>query len=250
MSFACIEKEDPLASEILQLTIFLDGSKIQKDLFLAAIEVLTEDWQLYKATLWTVELALGCLQSYSLIRPVTGNNVSVHILVQKVMLGGIGKDALKYYEAAINLVHHCFPWGGELENMDTCRKYLPHGLSCIKYGTNFERKTSEVIWLLDSIGLFFINNGQYDEANAHFENALWIKGKEFGLNDINTAATIMRIGMVCDSKGRYNDAISNYQRALRIYENAFGVDHINTADTINNLGNIYVHQGKYDEAIA
>jgi hypothetical protein len=102
-----------LASEILRLIIFLNGSKTQKDLFAAANEVLNEDWRLINATLLTIEgtqvssNVLSYLSSY--------RNIAIHILVRQVMLVDIGTDA--YFKAALELVHSWFPWGGDLENL-------------------------------------------------------------------------------------------------------------------------------------
>ena len=49
MSFDYIVEQNLLASEIPQL-IFLDSSRIQKELFTAGREVLTDNWRLSKAT--------------------------------------------------------------------------------------------------------------------------------------------------------------------------------------------------------
>ena len=216
ISFTRVDQQDPLASEILRLMIFLDGSKIQKDLFTAASEVLNENWRLSKATLLTIEYALRSLQTYSLIRPLSGNNIAIHLLVQQVMLADIGEDALIYFEAALKLVHSQFPWGGDLENLNRCLSYLAQGQSCVKYGIEFENNASEMKELLDSLGAFFHRYGQYDEAIAHYERSLRIKEKAFGVDHINTADTINNLGFTYDSQGKYDEAIAHYERSLRI----------------------------------
>ena len=250
ISFDQIDKQDPLASEILRVIIFLDGSKIQKDLFTAGREVLTDNWRLSKATLLDIERSLRCLQAYSLIRPLTENNIAIHPLVQQVMLGDIGKDASLYFDVTLKLVRYQFPWGFDLDNMNTCLNYLAQAESCSTYGLKFKNNSSEMTWLLDSLGTFFDRNGQYNEAVMRHESSLRINEKAFGVDHINTADTINNLGSTYSRQGKYDEAIAHYERSLRIFEKAFGVDHINTADTINNLGSTYDSQGKYDEAIA
>jgi tetratricopeptide (TPR) repeat protein len=249
ISFARIAENDLLANEILQLMIFLDGSKIQKELFTAGREVLTDNWGLSEATPLTIERSLQYLQTYSLIRILEGNDIGIHPLVQQVMLADIKGDASLYFHATLKLVYYRFPWGYELANINTCQKYLAQAQLCTKYGIKFKSNAMEMTWLLDSLGGYFDRNGQYAEAVAQYERSLTIKEKAFGVDHINTANTIASLGNTYDSQGKYDEAIAQYERALKIKEKALGVDHINTADTINNLGNTYSRQGKYDEAI-
>ena len=249
ISFAEVEQQDPLASEILRLMAFLDGAKIQIELLHAGCKVLDNEWRLSEATDLSIEDALGCLLSYSLVRRLLGDDIAVHLLVQEIVRESIVKEASLYFEAALKLVESQFPWGGDLVNLNTCMNYLAQARSCAKYGIMFETEIYEMHSLLDSLGSFCNAYGQYDEAITYYERALRIKEKAFGVDHINTANTINNLGSTYDSQGKYDEAIAQYERALRIYEKAFGVDHINTADTINNLGSTYNSQGKYDEAI-
>src|SRR5438046_1386738 len=130
-----VDKRDPLAGEILRLMTFLDGAKIQKELFVEGGRSLPNNWRLATATILNVELALGCLQSYSFIRRIAENDIAIHILVQHVMRDVIGQDRFMYFEATLKLVQCQFPWGGDLSNLRTCIRYLSQGRSCAKYGT-------------------------------------------------------------------------------------------------------------------
>ena len=250
ISFAAVEQQDPLASEILRLIAFLDGAKIQMELLQARCEVLDNEWRLSEATDLSIEDALGCLLSYSLVRRLLDDDIAVHLLVQEIVRESSIESASLYFEGALKLVEYQFPWGGDLANLDSCMKYLAQGRSCAKYGIIFETEIYEMHSLLDSLGSFCLAYGQYDEAIAHYERALRIKEAAFGVDHINTADTINNLGITYRHQGKYELAIAQYERALRIKEAAFGVDHINTADTINNLGITYDSQGKYELAIA
>ena len=252
ISFKEVEDRDPLASEILRIMAFLDGAKIQKELFEEGGKTLTDEWKLSKATIWSIEDALGCLQSYSLVRPLEGNDVSMHILVQEVMREHVRLSGYNFSNVALKLVWSQFPWGGDLKNLDRCLKYVSQAKVCVQNDSESGRYSDELVSLVGSLGAFFHSNGQYDEAIAQYERALRIYEKAFGADhiNINTADTINNLGSTYDSQGKYDEAIAQYERALRIKEKTFGVDHINTAGTINNLGVTYDSQGKYDEAIA
>ena len=250
ISFEEVDRRDLLASEILRLMAFFDGAKIQIELFEQSGMSLTSNWRLSKASVLNLEQALGCLQSYSLIRRLPENNISVHLLVQQVILGYIEQEASLYFEAALKLVRDQFPWGGELGNLGACLKYLSHALSCVTYGIELESTSYDMTWLLNSVGAFFDSNGQHGEAISYYERALRIKDGEFGVDHIDSADTINNLGIVYSSQGKHNSAISHYEQALKIYAREFGVDHINSANTINNLGIAYASIGKYNEAIS
>src|SRR5436305_10663306 len=249
ISFAEVDRQDPLASEMLRLMPFLDGAKIHKDIFETGSKILTNDWKLSKATIYNLEQSLRCLQSYSLIRKLAGDDVAIHLLVQQVIRENIGPDASAYFVGALKLVSYQFPWGGDLANLGTCLNYLAHARCCVEDEMAKENKSDEMMSLLDSLGAFFDSNGQYTEAIEQYRRSLKIREKAFGVDHINTADTINNLGSTYYRQGKYDEAIEQDERALKIYEKAFGVDHINTADTINNLGITYRHQGKYDDAI-
>src|SRR5436305_1317660 len=249
ISFADVDRQDPLASEMLRLMPFLDGVKIHKDIFETGSKILTNDWKLSKATIYNLEQSFRCLQSYSLIRTLAGDDVAIHLLVQQVIRENIGPDASSYFVGALKLVSYQFPWGGDLANLGTCLNYLAHARCCVEDEMAKENKSDEMMSLLDSLGAFFDSNGQYTEAIEQYRRSLKIREKAFGVDHINTTEAERNLGITYHSQGKYDEAIKQYERALKIYEKAFGVDHINTTDKINHVGVTYDCQGKYDEAI-
>ena len=239
ISFDEVDVRDPLAGEIMRLMTFLDGVKIQKELFEKGGRSLPNNWRLATASVLNVENALGCLQSFSLIRRLPDNDIAIHLLVQQVILGYIETEVSIYFGAALMLIKNRFRWGGDLENLSTCLKYLSQARSCVKHGINFENTSYDMTFVLISIGSFFVNNGQYNEAMSYYKRALKICDREFGVDHINSTGTIMGIGTCYGKQGKYNEAMSYYERALKIYDREFGVDHINSAGTIMGIGNVY-----------
>jgi len=250
ISFDEVDVRDPLASEILRLMAFLDGTKIQIELFEAGGKSLTADWRLSKATVFNIEDSLGCLLSFSLVRRLMDNDISIHVLVQQVMQERLQPSGHLFASAALKLVGSQFPWGGDLQNFSVCLKYMPQAKICIENYPASGAYSDDWFQLAASLASFFYNNGEYEAASTGYERTLRIIGRSFGVDRINTADTINNLGSTYGKQGKYDEAIAQYERALRIKEKAFGVDHINTAGTINNLGSTYDNQGKYDEAIA
>jgi tetratricopeptide (TPR) repeat protein len=248
ISFDEVSNRDPLASEILRLMAFLDGTRIQKELFEVGGKNLTNQWKLSKATTWTIEEALGCLQSYSLVRPLESNDVSIHLLVQQVIRKHVNLSEQDFSNAALQLVGSQFPRGGDLENIGQCLKYVSHAKVCVQ-NDSLGGYSDELVQLMGSLGAFFESNGEYNLAIDQYKQALRIKETEFGGDHIKIVNTINNLGSVYNSQGKYDLAIDQYKQALRINEEATGVDHIDMAATINNLGNTYNCQGKYDLAI-
>src|SRR5579859_1716014 len=249
ISFDEVETRDPLASEILRLMAFLDGTRIQMELFEAGGKSLTAGWRLSNATMFSIEESLGCLQSFSLVRRLTGDDISINVLVQEVMKEHIGASRNIFYTAVLSLVGSQFSWGGDLQNFSVCLKYMSQAKICIEKYPELGTYSDELVRLAGSLASFFDSNGEYETARRAHERVLRIKEKEFGVDHINTADTINNLGLTYDSQGKYDEAISQYERALRIKEKAFGVDYINAADTIMNIGSTYYSQGKYNEAI-
>src|SRR5579859_4432330 len=250
ISFDEVDTRDPLASEILRLMAFLDGTRIQMELFETGGKSLTAGWRVSNATMSSIEDSLGCLQSFSLVRRLTGDDISIHVLVQQVMKEHIGVSRHFFNTTVLSLVGSQFSWGGDLQNFSVCLKYMSQAKICIEKYPELETYSNELVQLAGSLASFFYSNGEYETARTEYERALRIYEKAFRVNHIKTASTINNLGITYRSQGKYDEAISQYERALRIYEKAFGVDHINSADTINNLGSTYDSQGKYDEAIS
>ena len=242
ISFQVIQKRDPIASTILQIAAFLDGEEIQKDLFYNAVLDLGD--KKCSMTEWVTNDALGTLLSYSLIQPVKAKeSISIHLLVQSIVRERAGTKQLNYFVQSAELIERRFPWGADVNNRSNCLRYLAQAQNCIGVAEELHVETIVIKDLLESLAGYFIVTGQFKEAFKSGKRALKINEREFGVDHINSASTIMNIGRVYDSQGKYADAISWYERALKINEREFGVDHINSAAMIANIGLVYLEQG-------
>ena len=187
---------------------FLDGRKIQKELFEEGPKTLADEWKLSKAMAWDIEMAFGCLLSYSLVRPLGGNDVSMHLLVQEVIQEHVQFLGHDFANVALKLVRSLFPWGGGLENINQCLKYISQVKVCTRNDSGNGTYSDELVWLVGSLGAFYNTNGQYDLAIDQYKWALRIYENAFGVDHINTASTINNLGNTYDIQGKYDEAIA------------------------------------------
>ena len=108
VSFKAIEQTDPLANVILRISAFLDGKKIQKDLFYGANlkvgskENIISDWE--------VNESFGTLMSYSLVHSFKNKQcVEMHLLVQSVIRDVTRAEQVQLFMASAELVDRRFP---------------------------------------------------------------------------------------------------------------------------------------------
>ena len=189
--------------------------------------------------------------SYSLIQSVPGEqSVEMHSLVQTVIREDPRTEKVQCFMDSAELVQKRFPWGGDANNLKSCLMYLSQAQNCVAIAQELQIENFCIMDILESMASYMWLTGQLTEAFKSYNRALKIKEREFGVDHINSADTIMSIGLVYSDQGKYAEAISWYERALKIIEREFGVDHINSADTINNIGIVYSNQGKYAEAIS
>ncbi len=78
-----------------------------------------------------------------------------------------------------------------------------------------------------------------EKAKELYELAIEIKEKHYGKGHIQTASTILNLGVVYRNLGNLEKAKELYELAIEIEEKHYGKGHIKTASTILNLGGIY-----------
>src|SRR5579871_6242197 len=78
------------------------------------------------------------------------------------------------------------------------------------------------------LGNTYYSQGKYDEAIAHYEQASRIYENSFGVDHINTADTIMNIGLFYKSQNQVDLAKSSLQRGYEIFLKNLGELHPKT----------------------
>ncbi|RDW65098.1 hypothetical protein BP6252_10749 [Coleophoma cylindrospora] len=92
------------------------------------------------------------------------------------------------------------------------------------------------------------SNGQYEEAERSYMQALTGREKLLGKDHPDTLTTIWSLGNLHAAQGRYDSAVELDQRALEGIQRVLGFDHPDALVVQGNLANVYSSQGRYREA--
>jgi tetratricopeptide (TPR) repeat protein len=103
--------------------------------------------------------------------------------------------------------------------------------------------------LLDTLGGIQTDLSLYDEARPLLTEALAIRERLRGLEDLEVADSLVRLGSLAHLS-RKGDAVPLFRRALAIREAHLGPDNPEVASVLNNLGTALAAQGRFDEAEA
>jgi CHAT domain-containing protein/Tfp pilus assembly protein PilF len=119
------------------------------------------------------------------------------------------------------------------------------GSSAVLAQTQTRQQQNAEVVRLNKLGLQQLNQGQFREALATFEQALAIC-REIG-NRQGEGATLSNIGAVYSNVGQYPQALKNYQQALAIHQEIG--DKAGEGTTLSNIGVVYRSLGQYPQAL-
>jgi tetratricopeptide (TPR) repeat protein len=103
--------------------------------------------------------------------------------------------------------------------------------------------------LLDTLGGIHTELGLFAEARPLLQEALAIRERLAGSDDLEVAATLVRLGSLAHLSGQ-GDAAALFKRALAIREARLGDRHPDVADVLNKLGAAQAARGSFDAAEA
>ncbi|MGD8566470.1 MAG: tetratricopeptide repeat protein [Gammaproteobacteria bacterium] len=110
---------------------------------------------------------------------------------------------------------------------------------------NETRAIAEKIW--DQLTSEFIDqyeNGNYASAAATARKAYELANTTFGPRHINTADSMLKLGIVAETLGDLDTARDEMLSALRILEVQLGPTHEDVAVVLTNLANVYFEQNE------
>jgi tetratricopeptide (TPR) repeat protein len=236
ITFRRIQKLCPLSADILRLFAFLDRQAVP-EMFLLQLGGAT-DVILFRE-------AVGYFLDFSLItRDTDSDSYDVHRLVHLSMETYISQslgEAANSKKRALGIVSQLFP-SPVYENGDICSAYLPHALAVIQYIDDSE---SEVASLLEKVGIYLYQTGDYPGAREYLERSLEVCERAGS----DTLGVTGYLAGVYDSQGDYSKALEWFGRALAGEERLLGRDHPLTLATVNNIALVYKNQGDYTKAL-
>jgi tetratricopeptide (TPR) repeat protein len=236
ITFQRIQKLCPLSADLLRLFAFLDRQAVPEK-FLLELDGAT-DVILFRE-------AVGYILDFSLItRDTDAKRYNVHRLVHLSMETYVSQnagEATNWKKRALGIVSRLFPFA-EYENGDICSAYLPHALAVIRYSDDSE---SEVARLLEKVGKYLYQTGDYRGAREHLERNLEICERA-GSDTLGVTGFLAKVYY---NHGEHSKALEWYNRALAGEEVLLGRDHPNTLSIVNNMALVYQKQGYYSRAL-
>jgi len=238
MSAQAVERESPLALEILRALAWLAADDIPR--------WLLDEWPAKTAA---VDAALGVLLRAALLRK-TGGGFAVHRLTQQIIRAA-DPQPQDSAAAAIRLLNQALI-GGVQHRVDLWPQYnalLPHGeaLFALLPDPPPELKTASRI--CSQMGIFLrFAKGDYPAAKIWLERALALTEARVGPDHADLAAPLSNLGELLRVMEDAAAAKPLYQRALTISERALTPEHPNIAYYLAGLGTVHQDLGELEDA--
>ncbi len=113
----------------------------------------------------------------------------------------------------------------------------------------FGPESIEVATSLESLGLLYVGQHQYVDAEPLLQRALAIREKVLGPNHFSLSGSLEHLGNLYRGQGRRLEAERAYQRSIEV-ERKVAARGVAMPRTLRNLADLYKEQRRYDEAEA
>jgi tetratricopeptide (TPR) repeat protein len=143
----------------------------------------------------------------------------------------------QWAERVVRAVEQSFP-EVNYQTWSRCERLIPHALVCAAHIDHWHMTFWEAQNLLFQTGNYFLQRGQYWEAEPLFKSALANCEQALGPEDPDTLSAANNLALLYEIQGKYEQAEPLYQRALATYERARGVNHPETKRVRNNYANL------------
>ncbi|KAK2000323.1 purine and uridine phosphorylase [Colletotrichum falcatum] len=257
ISFEQIERQSPLASELLSLMSCFDRQAIpskfinkyydQKQTRDSAANNADDDTVDTEAA---VTKALGTLKAFSFIAETKDQSMDMHRLVQAITQKWLfdKRQATQFAEQALQVVSDAYPYG-QHETREVCREYLPHAYAVLHFTSSGSRDENVArSELLHCVSGYLRYLGHWDEAEKRLVQALKLRKRTLGEEDDRTLASMANLALTYQEQGRWQEAERLQASELEICTRMLGEQHTQTLTSMNNLAATYWKRGQLDEA--
>ena len=262
ISFQAVQKELPVAGDLLNLCAFLAPDAIPRAMWEDGAKQMPEPLASCVKNAVELDKCLALLNKYSLIN-VADNLTSVHRLVQAVVQDRMSMEeqklwaesALKIDEKALGPEHSSVAirvnnLGLVLQDQGD----LEGAKRCFERALKIDEKAlgpehTSVARDVNNLGLVLKDQGgDLEGAKRCFERAMKIDEKALGPEHSSVAIRVNNLGLVLQDQGDLEGAKRCFERALKIDEKALGPEHSSVARDVNNLGLVLQDQGDLEGA--
>jgi tetratricopeptide (TPR) repeat protein len=133
---------------------------------------------------------------------------------------------------------------GRLGIVEAAREHLERALKLFVMQQDYSNAAA----CLDNLGQIATGTGEHEAARLYLTQALEIRQKVLGPQDVHTAISLTSLGDLLTTEGRYPDAMEHYRRALAIRETALGVRSRGAASASFRVGFLLELDGRFTES--
>ncbi|KAL8816805.1 MAG: hypothetical protein Q9223_004247 [Gallowayella weberi] len=236
-SFDQINKQKPLAAELLSFMAFVDRNGIPKSL-------------LKRDGVRTIDFisALGTLQSFSLIGTQRGGaSFEIHRLVQVSIQRWLRGSGEKWQNEAVRTLSERFPLGN-YENWDVCESLSPHAQAVLLYTGDTEQGPLQRARILHNLATFDEQQSRYGPAEIRLREAVTMRRRMLGIDNSETIRSMSCLGEVLFRKGEYTEAGSILRLVIEASSKLFGPGAEVTLYNTALLAEVVQGEGKFSES--
>ena len=238
MAIESVERESPLAAEILRMLAWLAPDNIPR--------LLLDEWP---AEATEVDAALAALLRRALLRK-SGDGFSVHRLTREIIRAAdpAPNDSAA---AAIRLLDGASIGNPQVDVQHWPRygALSPHGAALFALLPDPPPELKAASRISNQLGGFMLfAKGDYPAARLWLERALKLTEARVGPDHADLAAHLSNLGVLLRRMGDFTGAKPLLQRALAINERVLGPYHPHVAHCLAGLGIVHNRLGELGEA--
>jgi tetratricopeptide (TPR) repeat protein len=116
---------------------------------------------------------------------------------------------------------------------------------------SFNETTELAVHVWDKLNSRFVqayDSKQYQVAKDIAQSAYDLANANFGIDDVNTADSLLKLGIISQTMGNLNEAEDDFLGALVILEDQLSPNNPDTAIVLTNLGNLYYDRKEYKKS--
>lgn len=197
-----IQQRNMLAGKALQFCSFLAPDQIPEEFVLGRI-IPSKGGSTIDAL--KIDEALGLLHRYSLVER-REQTLSIHRLVQEVIQDVLSEEEWQQWaQWVVYVLAYVFP-SGEYGTWERCEALLPHALQGTKWIATLKLSGPPEVHLLDVVGNYTSERGQYADAEPLLLRALAIVEDQLGLTHLDTGRRLNSLAHLYQRQGRYAEA--------------------------------------------
>ena len=239
--------DHPSAIELLTLLSFLNPDGISREFLEAGLPALERrhEWANDNYQLIT---ALRALTQFSLIRMQPGPIISIHRLVQAVVIDNLStNEADAWAYEVVSLCDAAFPSDISPETRETCRAFLGQVMGPLH---NITIRSQKLANLLERIGLFLLAEGHFKDSSNVLREAVSIFQAHLGHEDLATLRVLSNFAETLTRQGKYKESSDIQEAVIETRRKVLGEEHPDSLTSLSNISRLYWLQGKLTEAAA